>query len=76
MCFGREIRKIIFSYTPLSGGLDNTELKKARDQHTNESFSPCHAEYFYVLQCSPILMLLTCSIPVISMYFQSKWKTV
>ena len=30
--------------------------------------NPCHAEHFYVLH-SPIFILLTCSIPVVSMYF-------
>ena len=36
----------------------------------------CHAEYFYVLHSFPISILLTCSILVVSMYFQSEWKTV
>ena len=32
---------------------------------------------FYVLHSSPILMQLTCSITVVSMFFsQSEWKTV
>ena len=39
-------------------------------------FNPYHTEYFYVLHSSPIHILLTCSIPVVSMYFQSEWKTV
>ena len=38
--------------------------------------NPCYAEYFYVLHSSPIFILLTCSIPRISIYFQSQWKTV
>ena len=36
--------------------------------------NPCHAEFLYVLHSFPILILLTYSIPVVSMYFQSKWK--
>ena len=30
----------------------------------------CHAECFYALHSSPIFILLTCSIPVVSIYFQ------
>ena len=39
-------------------------------------FNPCHTEYFYVLHSSPIFTLLTCTIPIASMFFQSEWKTV
>ena len=31
---------------------------------------------FYLLQCTPICIRLTFSIPVISKYFQEEWKTV
>ena len=31
------------------------------------SINPCHAEYFYVLHSSPIFILLTSNIPVLSM---------
>ena len=37
--------------------------------------NPCHAEYFHVLHSSSILILLTYSIPIVSLYFQSEWKT-
>ena len=38
--------------------------------------NPCHAEYVYVLHSSPIYILLDCCIPIVSMLFQSGWKTV
>ena len=38
--------------------------------------NPCHAEYLYVLHSSLIIILLTCRIPVVNLYFQSDWKTV
>ena len=34
--------------------------------------NPCHAEYFFVIHTSPIFISLTCSIPVVSMYYQSR----
>ena len=33
--------------------------------------NPCHAEYFYILPSSPVFILLTGIIPVVSIYFRS-----
>ena len=39
--------------------------------------NPCHAECFYeLLHSSPIFVLLFCNILVVSLYFQSEFKTV
>ena len=35
------------------------------------SLNPCHAEYLYVLHSSPILILITFSIPVVIMYTEA-----
>ena len=34
------------------------------DDTSRQSFNSCHAEYFYVLHSSPILIMLTCSIAI------------
>ena len=39
-------------------------------------FNPCHAEYLHVLHSSPIFILLTGTIPVVSMGLQAELKTV
>ena len=36
----------------------------------------CHADYLYVLHSSLIIILLTCRISVVRLYFQSEWKIV
>ena len=36
----------------------------------------CHAEYFYILHSFHICVMLTCSIPVASVTFQSDLNTV
>ena len=35
----------------------------------------CHADYFYVCHSSLIFILFTCSIPVVSIFFLTEWKT-
>ena len=37
---------------------------------------PCQAEYLFVLHSSPIFILLTGSIPAVSIHFKSDWKTL
>ena len=45
-------------------------------QKGHSCLSVCHAEYFYVLHSFPIFILLTCSIPVISMYTEQQKKHI
>ena len=39
-------------------------------------FIPCHAEYFYVLHSTPMLILLACIISILNLYFQSGFKVI
>ena len=36
------------------------------------TLNPCHDVYFYIPHSSTIFILLTCYIPVVSIYFQSE----
>ena len=56
--------------------MEQMEIEIADDEEERYSFNPCHDDYFYVLHSSPKFILSTYSIPVLSMYFISKLKTV
>ena len=44
--------------------------------HTTLIWVPVIMLNIYILHSSPVSIMLTCSIPVVNMYFQSEWKTV
>ena len=56
--------------------MEQMEIEMVDDEEERYYFNPCHDDYFYVLHSSPKFILATYSIPVLSMYFQSKLKTV
>ena len=51
-------------------------LQTFEQKKKKKMFNPCHTENFYVLQFCQFFILLTCSIPIISMYLQAEWKTM
>ena len=45
-------------------------------KQTVKDINAWHIENLYVLDSSAIFILFTCKIPVVTMYFQSQYKTV